>query len=327
MNILYIGPYKSSTIIKYASLDLIYELSQNEKIQNIDIRPIFINEKNQENNDLIINNLSKKQLLDHYDVIIQHAPITMLSDVFGLADKNVAIPLFEKIINVTRYKKQLENIDLVLTDSPDFSDFITSYYDAKNVGTFSYNKIYSSQTQMQFPMHENTYKIYSIYNSYNSDIFKYTITAFYEAFAANDTISLIYVIKTNDQSVINKINTDFDKIKTTLGIKSNIFNIQIMIKDFSFDELCSVHNKCDLYLDLEQNNFDSKLHRHIAGQMNKQVIIDQYVENDVTPTGSERGVFTPYLGTSNLITKITQSVSSNNTTFNAFPSISNFICQ
>jgi len=137
---------------------------------------------------------------------------------------------------------------------------------------------------------------------------------------------LIYVIKTTDQATINKIHTDFDQIKTNLGIKSNIFNIQIMIKDFSFDDLCSIHNKCDLYLDLEQNNFDSKLHRYISGQMNKQIIIDQNIENDITATGSQRGVFTPYLGTSNLITKMTQSISLNNKP-NTFPSISNLICQ
>jgi hypothetical protein len=165
MNILYIGPYKSNSIIRYASLDIIYELSQNENIDNLNIRPIFINEKNQENNDLIIDNLSKKPLSNHYDIIIQHAPITMLADSFGLADKNIAIPLFDKTINVNRYQKQLENIDLVLTDSQDFSDFLTAYYDVKNVNTFSYNKLCSSQNQIQFAIYENTYKIYSIYNS------------------------------------------------------------------------------------------------------------------------------------------------------------------
>lgn len=326
MNVLYVGPYKSSTTIRYASLDIIYELSQARQISNIDIRPIFINNKNQSNSDLIINNLSKKQLANHYDVIIQHAPITMLSDTFGLADKNVAIPLFDKIINSNRYQKQLENIDLVLTDSPDFSEFLENHYAVKAVNTFSYTKLYSSHNQIQFPIYENTRKIYSIYHSYDADIFNITITAFYEAFAADDNTSLIYAIKTTDQATVNKINQDFDEIKKTLGIKSNIFNIQIMLKDFSFDELCSIHNKCDLYLDLEQNNLDSKLHRHIARQMNKQIIIDQNIENDITPTGSQRGVFTPFLGTSNLITKMNQSISSHNN-FDTFPSISNLICQ
>lgn len=328
MNILYLGPYKHKNALYHASLDIIRDLLQNSNIDNLHIRPIYANGNfTKDNKDFIIQNLSGKSLLNHYDVIIQHCPITMISNTFDLCDTSVAIPLFSKIIGSNRYQKKLEGIDLFLTDSPDHTDFLNSYYNLDSK-TFSYSQVYASQSNISFPIYEETIKIYSTYETYNANIFEKTIIAFYEACVAYDNISLIFVISNADQSVMNQLNTDFEKVKTKLGLKSNIFNVQVMIKDFSFEELCAIHKKCDVYIDLEQSNFSSKINRYIAKQMNSTIITDHDVTNDITPIESTRGVFHPNIGTSNLITLIQKCLSNKHTSsFGTYPNIGSFICQ
>lgn len=328
MNILYIGPYKNKNSLYNTSLDIIHELSNHKDIKQLHVRPIYINSNSiQENKDLIVKNLSNRSLLSHYDIIIQHCPVTMITNTCGLCDKSIVIPLLNKTIGSNRYQKQLEDIDLVLTDSSDWTDFLVNYYHV-NANTFSYSGIYSTQNNINFSVYENTTKIYSIYESYHADILSDTLTAFYETFIANDNISLIFVLSSADKNIIGQLNTDFDKIKNKLGIKSNIFNIQIMIKDFSFEELCAIHKRCDLYIDLEKSNLSSKIHRYIASQMNKKVITDKDIQNDIAPAESTRGVFTPKTSLSNLISTMQNALSTNNiSNFNTYPNIGSFICQ
>jgi hypothetical protein len=326
INILYIGPYKNTNILGHASRDIIHELS---RTNNICIRPLYIDNYFDNNvQDIIIQNLTKKKLEGYYDIIIQHCPINLIVETFGLCNKSVVIPLFEKIVGSDLYNKKLENIDHILVDSEDYAEFLSDNYSIKATA-FSYSKLYNVDTSMSLPTYNNTIKFYSIYDDYDSAIFNKTIEAFYQAFGDNDDISYTYLINNKDRNTTSKITQEFEALKKDLGIKTNLFNVQVIMRELNLSELCSIHKYGNIFIDIEQNNFTSKIHRYIAQSYNKMIITDQLLVNDIQVDTNNRSQVFLSIGTQNLIEAMNNILSQHDNIIHNFanhPTITTLLC-
>jgi hypothetical protein len=326
INILYIGPYKNTNILGHASRDIIHELSHTN---NVCIRPLYIDNYFDNNiQDIIIQNLTKKKLEGYYDIIIQHCPINLIAETFGLCEKSVVIPLFEKIVGSDLYIKKLENIDHILVDSEDYAEFLSENYSIKATA-FSYSKLYNVDASMSLPIYNNTIKFYSIYDDYDSVIFNKTIEAFYKAFGDNDDISYTYLINNKDRNTTSKITQEFEALKKDLGIKTNLFNVQVIMRELNLSELCSIHKYGNIFIDIEQNNFTSKIHRYIAQSYNKMIITDQLLINDMQVDTNNRSQVFLSVGTQNLIEAMNNILGRHDNIIHNFanhPTITTLLC-
>lgn len=328
MNILYIGPYKNNNILYNSSEDIIYGINNNSKIKDLTIRPLYLYEYNVNSTNLILANLSSKKLKPYYDIIIQHAPIEMIVNPHSLCDKSVLIPLFSKILGSNEYYEKLQCSDEVYTDSIDFTELLNHRLkiDAK---TFSYSGIYDNNNEAPaFSVYENTIKFYSIFQEYDEDIFYKTIHAFYQSFGNNDDISLIILFNSKNKNTIDTITEKFSEIKKFLGIKSNIFNVQIVIKEMSFEEINNIHKKCNIYIDIDITNKYSKINRYLAQQNAKKIIIEENLVSDIEIYEKDRNQYYPLTGVNSLSNLMIQTVSNDIDTksFTKYPSISKLIC-
>ena len=328
MNILYIGPYKSNNILHNASKDIIYDINHNPDINDFTIRPIYINNNNITNKDLLINNLSSKKTKHYYDTIIQHAPISMINNTDGLCNKSIVIPLFKKILGSNEYYETIQFADEIYTDSIDFTLFLNSQLKI-NAKTFSYTKIYDDSKDVSFSVYDNTIKFYSIFQEYEEDLFYKTIHAFYQSFGNNDYISLILVFNTSNKNTISAITEKFNSIKQFLGLKSNIFNVQIIIKDLTFEDIVGIHKKCNIYIDIESTNEYSKINRYLANQNNKKIITEENLVSDVEIWDGHRNEYITKISSNALANYMIKIISenSNNQSFIDYPNISSLICQ
>lgn len=311
MNILYIGPYQTIDTVGYASLDIIESLNNSTKINNLTIRPIYIGDIGSVNS-FIINNLSSKRLDKFYDIIIQHAPIDMLCDTTDLCETSVAIPLFDRIIASDSYKNIFGSFTKILTDDPSYSNFVSQRYEIENVDTFSYSKIYTQNVKnIILSTEKNAIKFYAVLSDYDEDLIQKLLIAFYYGFAKNTSISLIICLNNSDNQTIKKINDLAISIKNKINYRSNIDNVSFIAKKHSMDELASLHHSCDIYIDINGSNMESKINRYIASQLNKPCITEDTVISDVMPYIQQNniiGQYKEYYGYHNLVRSMIASI-------------------
>jgi hypothetical protein len=271
MNILYIGPYKNIGTLSYASIDIIDTLNRDPRVSKLSIKPIYLNDKIRTNHDMVISNLENSKYLDHYDFIIQHGPVGLLSHYISSNIKNVAIPLIDKIYNKKTYIDILSNFNYVLVDSDEYYDFLSGpSYNLSNVKQYSYQKMYSASQTINFHLFQQNKKIYSIGN-YDLSLVEKIITSFYISFYDRDDISLLIFIngQNTNQEQVNKM---LDSLKEKLNLKNTINNINIFIKELDDKELSSIHASCDIFIDLLASNIESNLNRFIAQSNNNHII-------------------------------------------------------
>jgi hypothetical protein len=273
MNILYVGPYKHNSCLSLSCLDIIETLQNNPKVFNLTIKPIFINDQIFNRNSLMINNLENKDLYEYeYDYAIYHSPISLLTENNKhIAKVNVAIPLFTKIIGREEYKDTLENFDMVLCDSEEYTNFLHKNYDLSNVKTFGYSKLYTTSYNINFGYNMNDIKLYWI-GSYDNELFEKIITSFYLAFYDREDISLFLFL--NQDAVFIKDNLDekIQNIRNKLNIVTTINNINVVAKPLNIDDINAIHNTCDIYLDITKANSESMLNSYIANRYKKKII-------------------------------------------------------
>lgn len=272
MNILYIGPYKHNRCLSYASQDIIDSLNSHSKITSLTIRPIFLPNNSTIPQNLIISNLENTELLDEYDCIIQHADIDILCDMSHLCQKNIAIPIMENIINKDSYYKQLEGFDMVLVDSIEYKNLLIQDYGINNVQLFGYSKMYNTvNNTINFYHHNDNTKIYCI-ERYDAALFDKLVTSFLVAFHDQDNISLMLFFNQEQSEITENLNSRLEQIYKNLDILSDTHNINIIVKNFSMEELSAIHKSCQIYIKLPVSNIESSLNDYIAKQYDNQVI-------------------------------------------------------
>lgn len=336
MNILYIGPYNSSRLISNASIDIIKSLESNEKISDITIRPCFINGVNNNFSDnTIIQNLSRKPLKPHYDAIIQHCPIELLSATYDKT-KNIAIPIFNRIINCHTIIEKLQEFELVLVDNDADAHFLNTHSMVKNLKVFDYinmdGDISKNANIINMVLHKDQTKYYTILEDLDEELITCIVKSFYCALSQSDNFTLAIFINSNDNSLSNKTSELIKNINTQIGYKSNQNNINIMIKQFTFEEICAIHHTCDVFLDLDISTYNS-LNRYIAKKYNKPSIILDMVMADAVPYQSDKssviGELMPKPGYSLLIPSMQNVIANKDkyTNNNTHESIDVIICQ
>jgi hypothetical protein len=336
MNILYIGPYNSSRFISNASIDIIQSLESNDKVSNITIRPCFINGMNNHSSDnTIIQNLSRKPLQSHYDAIIQHCPIELLSPTYNKNTKNIAIPLFNRIINCHSIIEKLQEFELVLVDNDADAHFLSTHSMVKNLKVFDYNMdtlISNNTNTMNIVLYKDQVKYYAILEDFNEELITCIVKSFYYASSQSDNFALAIFIDANDNSLNSKASELIKNINVQVGYRSNQSNINIIAKQFTFDEICTIHNTCDIFLDLEISNYNS-LNKYIVKKYNKPSIILDMVMSDAVPCQSDKslliGELMPKPGYSLLIPSMQNIISHKDKYINnnTHESIDAIICQ
>lgn len=336
MNILYIGPYNSSRFITNASIDIIRSLESNEKVSDITIRPCFINGINNNFGDnAIIQNLSRKPIKSNYDVIIQHCPIELLSPSYDNNTKNIAIPLFNRIINCHSMIEKLQEFELVLVDNDADAHFLNTHSMVKHLKVFDYNMdnlISKNTNTINIVLSKDYVKYYTILEDFDAELITCIVKSFYYALSQSNDFALVIFINSNDQSLNNKASELINSINAQINYRSNQTNIHIMTKQLSFDEACSIHNTCDVFLDLEISNYNS-LNKYIAKKYQKPSIILDMVVSDAVPYKSDKsssiGELIPKPGYSLLIPSMQNIISDKNKYINdnTHESIDEIICQ
>jgi hypothetical protein len=337
MNILYIGPYNSSRFVSNASIDIIQSLESNEKVSDITIRPCFINGVNNNFSDnAIIQNLSRKPIKSHYDVIIQHCPVELLSPTYDNGTKNIAIPLFNRIINCHSIIEKLQEFELVLVDNDADAHFLNTHSMVKHLKVFDYKNmdptISKNTNTMNIVLFKDHVKYYTILEDFDEELITCIVKSFYYALSQSNDFALVIFINSNDQSLNNKASELIKNINNQINYRSNQANVHIMTKQLSLDEICSIHNTCDIFLDLEISNYNS-LNKYIVKKYNKPSIILDMVMSDAVPYQSNKssliGELIPKPGYSLLIPSM-QNIISNKDKYiseHSHESIDEIICQ
>lgn len=333
MNILYIGPYNSSRLISSGSIDIIKSLESNEKISDVTIRPCFINgTTNNCSDNMIIQNLSRKPLKSHYDAIIQHCPIEVLSGSYDPNTRNIAIPIFNRTIHCHAMIEKLQEFELVLVDNDADAHFLNTHSSVKNLKVFDYGNISKNTNTINMVLHKDQTKYYAILEGLDEELITYIVKSFYCALSQSDNFALAIFINSNDHTLNNKASELIKRINNQIGYRSNQNNINITVKELTFEEICAIHYTCDIFLDLDISNYNS-LHRHIAKQHNKPCIILDMVMADAIPYQSDKssliGELIPRPGYSLLIPSM-QNILTNKDKYindNTHESIDVIICQ
>jgi hypothetical protein len=281
MNTLYIGPYKNNNVLSISSLDIIDCLNNSSKIESLSIRPIYVNNNQNNHKSLIISNLERTKYVESYDIVIQHGPVQLLLDHLPISSKNIAIPLVDKIYNRNRYFESLANFDLILVDTEEYYNFLTSGYGFKNVKIFDYYGLYHNTKTLDFSTCRSDKKIYYI-GLYDSALIDKIVRAFYLATTGIDNVSLMLFINQPPDTIPEDFNKKIQEIQKSLNINSVNDNINLFFKYFDTDEIISMHNSCDIYVDLCNYNTDSGFNRYLAKNKNKTIIdrtkLDTYNE-------------------------------------------------
>jgi hypothetical protein len=272
MNTLYIGPYKHNSCLSLSSIDIIETLQKNSKISNLTIRPLFINDQIININNLIVSNLENKDLSEStYDCVIQHGPITLLDNSVPLGKKNIAIPLFDKVVGNESYSEILNSFDMVLCDSREYGLFLHENYNLDNIQVFSYNKLYNTSLNINFAYNSNDIKLYWI-GQYDSLLIEKIVTSFLLAFHDRQDVALFLFLNQDHTFIAENLDEKIEKIKSRLNIVNKTNNINIILKPLGFDDINAIHNTCDMFLDITKNNNESMLNLHIAKLYNKKII-------------------------------------------------------
>lgn len=272
MNTLYIGPYKHNSCLSLSSIDIIETLQKNSKISNLTIRPIFINDQITNVKNLMISNLENKDLSESvYDCVIQHGPIPLLDNSVPIGKKNIAIPLFDKIVGNESYSEILNSFDMVLCDSKEYALFLHETYYLDNVEVFSYNKLYNTSLNINFSYNTNDIKLYWI-GQYDSLLVEKIVTSFLLAFYDREDVALFLFFNHDHTLITENLDEKIDNIKSKLNIVNKTSNINIILKPLGIDDINAVHNTCDVFLDITKNNNESMLNLHIAKLYNKKII-------------------------------------------------------
>lgn len=278
MNILYIGPYRHDQIISISSKDIIDSASKIDGA-NLTIRPIYLNNSISSIDDTLLK-LENKPLLSEYDIIIEHAPIKLLTgknDIFPSKTKLVAIPIMEPIINKRDYAKCLMGFDLVLTDNGVLEEILKNHYGlADKTEPFSYCNNYTTEESIDLEIHNSDLKFYFIGSfTKNRATIELILQSFYIAFHAATNISLVMVLTDKISNDIRKQVDDMILVtKKKLNITESCRREKIIIKNPSLKELISIHNTCDILISLYDYEGESSINKHIA-MSNKNRIIDE----------------------------------------------------
>lgn len=325
MKILYIGPYKHNSCLSLSSLDIIETLQNSSKISNLTIRPIFINDQIININSLMINNLESKDL-DEYDYVIHHAPISILNNYDKIAKVNIAIPLFSKIIGREEYKETLENFDMVLSDSQEYTNFLHKHYNIGKAKTFAYSKLYTTPYNINLGYNMDDTKLYWV-GQYDSQLFEKIITSFYLAFSDREDIGLFLFLNQDPVTIKDNLDEKVQSIKNKLNIMTPINNINVVAKLLTVNDISAVHNTCDIYLDISKSNNESMLNSHIANKYNKRIIT---LENHVFEPNSSGYVFGENIESFNnadLAAKLIAALLDDNKVETNYQNIIDCICQ
>lgn len=329
-NTLYIGPYKNKNIVSLSSLDIIDCLNNDQRVSGLSIRPIYLNDNILDSQNLIISNLEKTKYLENYDTIIQHGPAKLLVDTLPFSAKNIAIPLLDKIYNRQRYIESLVGFDTILVDSEEYYDFLTNGYGFKNVKIFDYYRLYHNTKTLDFSANRLDKKVYYI-GFYDSNLIDKIIKSFYLAANNRDDMTLMLFINQPPESIGDDMNKKIQDIQKSLNIHSINDNINMFFKYFDLEEIVSIHNTCDIYLDLANHNSDSAFNRYLAKNKNKK-IIDQMTLNTYNEFAySKSGYIYPEtindFSCSSLAESIILSLNNNDTQYRKYPNIVETICQ
>ena len=335
MNILYIGPYNSNGLVSSSSLDILTSLNSNNKISDLTIRPIYISGNNKISDNDLIKNTSKKMLLSRYDIIIQHCPIEFLVKGNNVSSKNIAIPLFDRVLNSSRYKEALDGFDLVLSDNYEDTQFLSKNCSVKNIKTFDYSTRYDPLyvSNISLSICNNSIKYYTIIEEYNEVILTKIIKAFYSTFAPNDQFSLVLCINSGDNSLNTKISSLLENIKKSINYKSNNnSNINIFVKQFTMGDIYYLHSSCSIFIDAETSNFN-RINQYAIKEFKKPVIgLDNLIIDTEPKSDNEDyhvGEFAPVIGNSLLIYHMNNAIvnSSSYITATQYQSIDEILCQ
>lgn len=336
MNILYIGPYRHDQIISISSKDIIASVSKIDSA-NLTIRPVYLNNSISSIDDALLE-LENKSLLSEYDIVIEHAPIKLLTgknDTFSSNTKFVAIPIMEPIINKKDYAKCLMGFDLVLTDNTVLAEILKSSYGLANkTELFSYCNNYTTEELIDLGIHNSDLKFYFIGSfTKNSSTIELILQSFYIAFHAATNISLVMVLT---DKISNDIRKQVDDMilatKKKLNITESCRREKIIIKNPSIKELVSIHNTCDILISLYDYEGESSINKHIAMSNKNRIIDESKVKFFYDITGLKNEIY--YFGelravTNNLelSTAMLESAKNNQTDYQSNNTIDKILCQ
>jgi hypothetical protein len=252
MKILYIGPYRSTSLLANNS-QLIIESILRE--HDLTIRPIYDNsiEKNNIENHLI--ELESKDLSGPYDMIIQHGHIDQLCCINN-TNNNIAIPIFKHIYGKSYIPKQLKEFNKILVDNNNSYNILKNHYGLDRTYQFSYFSAIDEIKNIQLPTKfKNSFKFCYVGDHGDTNNISKILKSYLMNYRNSDDYCLALALNVTDQNQASKeINNFIDQIKQELNILDNRSSIIPILKKISLSDIVSLINECDAIINIGQHS-------------------------------------------------------------------------
>ena len=259
MNILYIGPYRQSSVSGYLSKEILLNILDTE--HNVTARPIYFSKtKNiQEihNKEII---LSEKLHLNKYDILIQHT--TPDSIIYNTHFKtNICIPILNNRILNEHGIERMSLCDKILVDNIYTHNHISKKLKEK-IFLFDYNIYNLSDTsnlnKFNLGIFDSMQKYYTIVDyKENIDLVQDLIVSFIISSSINETVCLVLNLINSDQESLtelqNIIKLTYEKLKL-----NNTFNKILLVPlQNNISNILSAHNTGDIFLNINEDDISS----------------------------------------------------------------------
>lgn len=281
--ILYIAPYKTNSSLQISCYDIIQSL--NQKNVDLTIRPLFIENITNNTNEQFIE-LQNKKLLNDYDIILQHGPIDLLYVPKIKRSKHIAIPLMSLTYNRTEYHNILSDFDDIFTDSTQFEYLLKDHYNIPQTKLFTYAGQYTNGQNIDLDIYNNHQKLYYIGNYYqNQENIKKILLSFLISFRHHDNIAIFFfltgikkdIIQTELRSLINSIKKELNIIP------SEYDRIRFIPIETNMEVFKSIHQTCDTYINIFNDNYLSCINEYMATQCNNRTVNQLNIEQILCP--------------------------------------------
>lgn len=303
MNILYISPYRNNEIQN----ECINNIKVLHKKASINISPIYLNNNISDPDGEIIA-LESQNLCDkEYDIVVQHAPIDYLIPFKNITKRNYCIPILKYSKQAyLRNNHHLLSFDMILADSKYDADFISSTIGSKSkkIKLFNYTYNYQTDKTLNLLHHKNNYKLYTIINTDNFFYLYNMLLSFFVAY--QDLSNCSFILCASSEQVALKIQSTVDELvqKTKIKYAKNYLNIVTITNNI--DDILSVHQTCDCYIELRSNT-NSHFNIFIAKENNNAIISNENLDITYEPILSENNgidISYPIFSISSLANKI-----------------------
>lgn len=273
MNILYIGPYKSESILGIQSrinLQYINTLGHNIYARNYGTDSAIVSDE--------LYFLENKPIITNIDVIIEHKYISDTS-INNICKKNILIPIFDILENIVIY----QNYDDIIV-STEIEESILKQNNISSTILYQDNclNIKDTQKDINLKFYQFTSKLYSILDMTTDQNIVYKLISFFGKILPKIyNHSLIILLNNSNEQIIKSIYDFISQYSQRCKIDLSRYILILNSHNCDIENIKAIHKNCDIFIDINNKESINTFNKHIANA-NKNFIIDNISEMSIS---------------------------------------------